>query len=305
MDKLHNIFYTAGCHGNFLKYLFDCYNQRKLLPNPFDENGNSHLRQNHLDINRNFDVCHDKEHKRLTDNIPKAENYVIVWQGLDWFFYAMTASVDRGAHLKQSGIDLLESDLVQYEKQYGVPVYISEFLKQHLDFDCHTQGQPPKSVLRNYFLLTFYKHFEHILWTRNNELRRTPYTQIPVSGILDYEYLSNKLNKIFSFELDFKEVHDIFLNKNVPLQQFKSVKKILQNINKNIDTKIKNLNVISEAFILFCLDVDNFDIPFSIGNDFFKNTKDINDYITYYPNYLKRPNNLFHKHYERYSRNTK
>ena len=69
MDKLHNIFYTAGCHGNFLKYLFDCYNQRKLLPNPFDENGNSHLRQNHLDINRNFDVCHDKEHQRLTDNI--------------------------------------------------------------------------------------------------------------------------------------------------------------------------------------------------------------------------------------------
>jgi hypothetical protein len=36
------ILYTAGAHGRFLKFLFDCYTQGEILKTPFNKNGNSH-----------------------------------------------------------------------------------------------------------------------------------------------------------------------------------------------------------------------------------------------------------------------
>ena len=298
-----NIFYTAGCHGNFVKYLFDCYSQQKVLPSPFNSNGNSHLRDDQRNIHRNFEIC-SKDRSRPSLNLySKTDNYAIVWQGFDWFFYAMTAYTDRGAELTKSGIKLLEHNLTEYETQYGYPVFITKFLKENLNFDCELQGNPPRSVLRNYFLASFYNHFDHVLWIKNKELLNTlVINNILVSDILDYTRLSSILENIFQYNLDFKTIHDEFLKRNIALHQLQLVKKVLHNIKNNVDQSIQGLNVISEAYILFCLDLENFDIPFNLGNDFFKNTKDIVDYIKYFPTYMKRPNNLFHKHYKHYQR---
>ena len=301
---MKNIFYTAGSHGNFLKYLFDSYHQKKVLPSPFNLNGNSHVhgRYNKEPIHRAFDICNPYGYSKFVDRDTKRDNYAIIWQDFDWFFYCMTAYVDRGGLLKESGIALLERNLIDYETKFGVPVFLSNFLKENLNFDCKPQENCPRSVLRNYFLASFYHHFDHILWIRIDELKNSLATKISLPDILDYNRLSKILENIFDYNLDLKPIHDEFLKRNMALQQLQLVRKVLHNIKNNIDQSIQGLNVISEAYILFCLDLESYDIPFNIGNNFFKTTKDIVDYIKYFPNYMKRPNNLFLQHYKHYQR---
>lgn len=297
MDR--KIFYTAGCHGNFIKYLFDCHDAGKMLPMPFNKNGNSHLRADTTN-NTNFDVCVEANAPLMHDGA--SDSYAIVWEGFDSFFYAMSSYTDRGGYLETSGIALLEQDLKRYQDTYGVEVHIGRFLKDKLNYDIEANGQPPRSVLRNYFLMSFYTHFNHVLWTRNNELRQTACHKIQLNDILAVDTLKSCLAGIFGTTLDIDDVHQTFMAKNLPHKQLGLVNAVLHDVRNRNDRKISGLNVISEAYILFRLEIDNFDIPFYVGNDFFSTTQDVVDYIDYFPNYMKGPNNLFHKHHDHYQR---
>jgi hypothetical protein len=298
MDR--KIFYTAGCHGNFIKYLFDCYDAGKMLPTPFNENGNSHLRAD-TNNNMNFDVCHCYGDNASIMHGNTLNGYAIVWQGFDSFFYAMSAYTDRGGALERSGIALMEEDLAHYQDIYGTEVHIGKSLKEQLNYDMDLHGQPPRGVLRNYFLMSFYTHFNHVLWTRNNELQKTEYRKIQLSDILDANTLKSCLREIFGSSLDIDDVHETFMSRNLAYQQLQLVSSVLDDLAYKKDSKkISGLNVISEAYILFRLEVEHFDIPFHVGNDFFKNTQDIADYVDHFPGYMKRPNNLFHLHYKHY-----
>lgn len=301
MSKRRNIFYTAGSHGNFIKYLFDCHDNGKVLPSPFNENGNSHKRADMDNLNRNYDICSQLHNEKLGATT-SLDNYAVVWEGFDSFFYTMIGYTDRGARLKQPGIELLRQDLKLYEKIYGVEVHISEFLKQKLNYDIEILGQPPLGVIRNYFLMSFYTHFNHILWLRNQQLKQKGFREIPLFDILDKRLLKSRLKDIFGFVLDIDAVHQIFMSKNLAYEQLQLVTSTLKDISDKNDRSISGLNVISEAYILFCLEVKHFDIPFSIGNEFFKTTKDVVDYIDHFPGYMKRPNNLFHEHFRHYKR---
>jgi len=302
MTENKNIAYTAGCHGNFIKYLFDCHDANRVLATPFNTNGNSHRRDDMGGRNINFDVCNDIDRSRFTQ-YKTSKNYAITWQGFDSFFYAMSAYTDRGGSLGPSGIALMEEDLDHYMTTYGVEVHIGKFLKKQLNYDIDLHGHPPRGVLRNYFLMSFYTHFDHVLWIRNNELQKSGYHKIKLLDILDVNALKLNLRSIFGFTLDINAVHETFMSKNLPYKQLQLVNSVLDDVTKKkVIKKISGLNVISEAYILFRLEIENFDIPFHIGNDFFMSIKDIVDYVDHFPECMKKPNNLFHLHYKHYQR---
>jgi len=300
---MRNILYTAGSHGNFLKYLFNCYDAEKILDIPFNKNGNAHNQQSNQ-TNKAYDICN----KNMLDSFEKEsqithKHYTIQWEGIEQFYYVLQCYVDRGAKLTEAGIELMEKDLVNYEKIYGVNVEISSVLKKNFNFNCDTQGQPPRNVLRNYFLLSFFTYFEHIVWKKNKDLINLTYEKIHLVEIWNYTALQKSLFKIFNKTLDFKHVHEQFLDKNMPFKQLYQVKTIIDAIEKKENIEICNLNTISEAYILFVLERKYFDIPFLLGNTFFKSTQDIIEYVDYFPNYMKKPNNLFHKYYTYFTRN--
>jgi hypothetical protein len=302
MTEHRNIFYTAGCHGNFLRYLFDSHDAGKLLESPFKENGNSHARADAENKNMSFDVCNEGNAASAKD-YQTSENYSIVWQGFDSFFYAMSAYTDRGASLDKPGIALMEEDLGIYQDMFGVQVNIGKIIKEKFNYDMDKHGQPPRAVLRNYFLLSFYMHFDHVLWTKNKDLQKSKYHKIQLTDILDLDSLKACLDRIYGFTLDIDSLHGTFMSKNLPYKQLRLVNSVLDDVSsKKNDREISGLNVISEAYILFRLDIENFDIPFHVGNEFFKSIKDIVDYVDHFPEYMKAPNNLFRLHHEHYKR---
>jgi len=301
---MRNILYTAGSHGNFVKYLFDSYDQNKMLPTRFNNNGNSHKQPTTIQDNRIFDVCNEalcgefKNQYQHTDHC-----YNIIWEGLDQFCYILQCYTDRGASLTESGVDMLEKSVSEYENKYGVPVYISTVLKNSFNFDCTKHNKTPRGLLRNYFLLSFYNYFENICWKENQKLINSPHEKINLTQIWDYDSLQKKLYKIFDKSLDFKLQYEQFLSQNKPLQQLTQIQTILLAIEAKQPVEFTNLNVISEAYILFVLERQHFNIPFLIGNTFYKDSRELSEYIDYFPEHMKKPNNLFCTHYKYYQRN--
>ena len=304
------ILYTAGSHGRFLKFLFDCYTDGKILQTQFNANGNSHSHIKTADSTKEntiaFDTCNEAQFLAWQKLLTQGNNiYGILWQGLEEFYYILQAYNSRGGLLTQDGISLIENNLIEYEKVYGSTVYITKTLKKYFNFDSEKLGQPPRGLLRNYFLFCFFTYFEHICWIKNKELSNLShqnYTTINVKQLLDYTALEQFFYKIFNKKLNFQSVHEEFLDKNIPLKQLNKVKQILDAINKGDSMEIAGLNIISEAYILFFLECKYFDIPFNLGNNFFTNTKEIKEYIDHFPAYLKKPNNIFQKYFKFYQR---
>ena len=293
------VFYSAGSHGNFLRWVFDSYDNNEVLPLTYNKNGNSH---NNLATKYNtsiIEVC-----KEGTDDLygDPEQKYAIVWEGLDDFFYTLSCYTDRGGFLKSNGIDLLEQDLLVYEEKYNANVSISEIIKKHNGYDTVKQGNPPRHILRDYFMLSFYTYFQHDLWLKNEELKASKVFKINMRDILDYTKLNNTMYELFGRSLDIEKTHNEFTGLNIPQMQLKKIKKIIECIGKKENMKIDGLNIISEAYLLFLIEKQYFDVPMRIGNYFFAETRDILDYVMYFPDYLKQPNKLFCQYHEQYKR---
>lgn len=304
------ILYTAGAHGKFLKFLFDCHAQGEILKTPFNKNGNSHnhdiIYRDNIEKTFAFDVCYSEQYQTWKKMLnEEKKTYGILWQGLEEFYYVVQSFTDRGGVLKDAGIEMIENNLMQYENTYGAEVYITQALKEHFNFDCTKLGQPPRGLLRNYFLSTFFTYFKNVCWIKNEELSKLTcknYETIKLEQILDYNSLQQFFLNNFDKKLEFKDIHEEFLNNNTPLKQLHKVKDILNAIDKGENLEIVGLNVISEAYILFVLECKYFDIPFLLGDKFFSNTIEFCNYIRYFPNSMKKPNNLFHKYYKHFRR---
>ena len=233
-----------------------------------------------------------------------------MWEGLDSFFYCVSCYTDRGGFAKSNGITLCENNLLEYERVYSVykdlpipvPVAISKRISENCGYDVQKNGHPPRAILRDYFMLGFYNHFSDDMWLKNEELKRSSAEKIKLEDILDYDKLSHRLHEIFGIRLDFGQTYAKFFSLNLPLAQLVKVKTIIDAIEKNEQIDIAGLNVISEAYLSFCLEKKFFDVPIRAGDIFFKTTKELSDYITYYPKYLRQPNKLFSKNFKIYKR---
>ena len=315
---MRNILYTTGSHGQFLKYLFDSYEHKHLLPAPFTPTGRSHnhaqkaaqviafdtfaeFKQANQSNTAAYEVCAVRNYAEF---IKKSDtNYIILWEGFENFCYIFQCYIDRGGGKDNLGIKQLEQNVFDFENSYGeIPIFITDSLKKYFNFYGNTQ--PNRGLLRTYFLLNFFTYFENIAWKQNEQLKKEKGEVFTVEQILNYDLLKEKLKDIFDLELDFKNMHDKFIEKNYPLKEIKKIKQILFAIDNNTNLTIPKINVISEAYILFVLEKKHFDIPFLLGNNFFKTTNDILDYINYFPSYMKKPNNLFHKFYREYKRDS-
>ena len=143
---MRNILYTPGSHGNFLKYLFDSYEQKHLLPSPITSSGNTH-NQPHVpgstfkySFQSNiaaYEVCTVRNYAEFIKN--SDTNYIIVWEGFEEFCYIYQCYFDRAGGKDNIGIKQLEQNVFDYENNYGYPVSITNILKEHFNFYGNTQ----------------------------------------------------------------------------------------------------------------------------------------------------------------------
>jgi len=298
----HNVFHTPGAFGNYVGFLLDYKIKGKLHEDPFNKSGSSHNRVVHT---KSHDIVLTEGHDQFKKC--SANDIGIYWPE-EYFFYILHSAYGRTNHGQYGscGVTALQQNTWQWLNKHeghklrgnDLSLFVKD-LDELYGFKCSVENQiVPENTLRHYFFFHFVNHFKNKLFVKNKEIsQNTVLRKLNIEIVLNYTKLKNFLEIPF----DFNEIHEKFIDENLSLVAYYKQKEILQAVKQNKDLPIRELDVITQAGILFELEKQFYDIPFFNLNFNFKNTKEIQEYITQYPNYMRRPNNLFMKHWKIYN----
>ena len=308
MKKI-KVYYTPGAFGNFLGYLIDCYNNKKLLPSPLLPAGSSHGRYRYEHKTLVYPINLDPEYKVFLED--KEEGIGLTWKS-QYFFYILHAVYSRtnSGQYGECGVRAMEKNFWKFYTMHNAPLenqlkywkLLLVNLKEFYNFDCNEQNQVvPKLILRQLFFFYMVQSQTNMVTIRNNEiLKRRELQLVDIDVIFDYEQLKNLLGIMFGYDLDFSKLHKKFIEDNMSLKAFNLKNYIVDCVFKKINEPIPDIDVVTEAGILFELEKHFYDIPFHNIPEFFKDTGSIITYINSFPNFMKQPNKLFQQDYKRF-----
>ena len=301
MKKI-KVYYTPGAFGNFFGYLIDCYNHKELLPSPLLLAGSSHGRCLHKHKTLVYPINLDPEHKVFLED--KEEGIGLTWKP-QYFFYILHAVYSRtnSGIFGECGVKAMQENFWKFYSRHEAPEVstywhlILKDLKTLYNFDCDEQNQiVPKLILRQLFFFYIANNENNMVTIRNKEiLKRRDIQLIDIKTVLDYKQLSYLLGVIFGYDLDFSELHKKFIENNISLKAFNLKNHIVDCVLKKVNEPIPEIDVVTEAGILFELEKYFYDIPFHNIPEFFKDTGSIITYIKGFPEFMKSPNPLFQK----------
>jgi len=302
MSKDFLVVHTPGAFGNFLGYLVDCHLAEKLLPSPFIHSGASHAR-----INKNtqsLDLVVSEQQTQFAQAIDK-KVIGCVWDEsyFPYILHAYYSRTNTGQYGK-CGVKFLEENFFQYVEKHNSPS-VQQNIKTMKDFfglDINKESQTvPRHVLRQFFWFQLFYYKENKVTKVNNQIKLLPSVDLlGIDSVLDYNRLKLFFSNHFDFELDFRTLHEQFLELNNSLNDFNNSKQIIEAVKNNETIDINDLSVIGEALVLYELEQHFFDVPFFNITQFFNNTQQILDYVKHYPDVMKQPNKLYCQHYKRF-----
>ena len=306
MDKDFLVLHTPGAFGNFMAYLIDCHIAGEMLPEPFIESGASHARS-YSGTTQSMDVLIPG----LWKEVETSKNVLVgcVWE-LEHYKYILHAYYSRtnigqygrcGIEYCQDNFfdfvarhqasDRLQQDIVDLQSLFGL--VISEENKQ-----------VPRHVLRMFFWHKMIEEEANIVVAENSKIKNYPGVDlIDIADIIDHGSLCKWFTERFNKCLDFEETHKNFIKHNRSLMEYNKAQALFGSVVKGENVAIGELTAMGEAMLLYDLEKHYFDIPFFNQTNFFENTKEIIDYVKYFPMALRQPNKLFHKHYRRFRPN--
>jgi len=302
MSKDFLVVHTPGAFGNFLGYLVDCHLAEKLLPSPFIHSGASHAR-----INKNtqsLDLVVSEQQTQFAQAIDK-KVIGCVWDEsyFPYILHAYYSRTNTGQYGK-CGVEFLEENFFQYVEKHNSPS-VQQNIKTMKDFfglNINKESQTvPRHVLRQFFWFQLFYYKENKVTKVNNQIKLLPGVDLlGIDSVLDYNRLKLFFSNHFDFELDFRTLHEQFLELNNSLNDFNNSKQIIEAVKNNETIDINDLSVIGEALVLYELEQHFFDVPFFNITQFFDNTQQILDYVKHYPDVMKQPNKLYCQHYKRF-----
>lgn len=298
----HRIFHTPGAFGNYVAFLLDCKTKGKMHENPFTESGSSHAR---AVITQSCDIVLSNEYDKFLQCT--RDDIGIYWPD-EYFFYILHSAYGRTnvGQYGKCGVQALQDNTWRWlslHTGHDIPgnnldLFVSDLEKLY-DFKLNEKNQKvPFNLLRHYFFFHFIKFFNNKLYKKNKEiLNNKILRKLDIETILDYD----KLNKFLDIGFDFETTHKQFIEKNLSLTAYNTQKQILLAVKNEQECKIGHLDVITQAGVLYELEKHFYDIPFYNLDFNFKNTLQILDYVKQFPNYMRKPNNLFLEHWRVYN----
>lgn len=299
MINKHIIYHTPGAFGNFLAYIIDSHQAGEMLPNPFTSSGNSHQRKC---ITQSKDIVLSENYRNFNERKQSDRCIGIYWPE-EYFFYILHATYGR-TMTKQNGVNNMQENLWDYINQHPGQHHegndwslLLNDLQMLFNFDCNENNQSPsRGLLRQLFFFYFCNAYTNKLYLKNKEISQANNMYlINIEQILDYNKLSKLLKEYTGVSLNFKDSHETFLSKNTSLTSYYIKNDIVNAILEKKQSTLPELDVITQAGILFELEKYFYDIPFHNLNFNFKNTNEIIDYIQHFPNHMKSPNPFFAK----------
>jgi len=276
-----HIAFQGGTHGNFLRYFLDRFSTLTppISAYPFTQLGTSHNEQ--IKYSGKFARGHmhewgwpDKSDPHIVITIDPKD---VLW--LQRMNYIRPADRDLDMHTSNIKIDDSFRDKTGIEKLYGVKVVDSI----------------PRFILRDFCKLGFSDIHNHGLIEIDRIYRARPLPKVyyfPVSAFWHRESFFKHIesvNREFDLQILVDEsaygIYDKFQN---GIQQFATrdrCEKIIKALDEGNNISITDIDLIEEAYISSWIETTHKNILAPFTNDYFKNTKEIIDYIHWYPHF--------------------
>jgi len=303
--KKYLVIHTPGTFGSFLAWLIDSYTGKALGESPFLPSGNSHGRKGNT---VSWDIVLPQLKQKYEQKDTDGANIIGIHWEQKWFPYLLHAGIDRTneGQYGESGVEYAEKNFYEFMEKHMArladgSVWMKSYkqrLLEHFNFDCNAENPVvPRLVLRNLFWLNLASEKTHISTQVNEMIKSSTHAKIDIETILDYELLKRYLDDMFGYDLDFNTIHKQFIEKNNSLREFKLMRQIVEAVKNGEEMGIPKMSVIGECVVMYELERHFFNINFYNLPFYFKNTKDVFEYVRHYPNYMKNPNKFYQTHW--------
>jgi len=288
-----NIAFQAGTHGNFLRYFLDRFSSLtpEIVENPFTENGTSHKT---IKYSGKFKKYHPDDYRPYFQNID--QQHILITVDKDDLLFLQRIIHKRAGDLN---VDLTKEIIKfphEYIKVYNVNPRFYELYNKEIDENVEI----PRYILRDFLKLNFLNtsHDGFILKQVKymNELPKK-ILFFPVSAFWNKDYFFteiNKLNEKLSLQLIIdehsKEIFTIFLNKIEQLPTRFRCNEIIECLKNKKNYDLSQIDTVEQAYLSSYIEKNYDFISVPNTNYFFQNTKEILDWIEWYPKYYKAMN---------------
>ena len=305
--KICNIVFLGGTYGNFLKFFIEKFS--KLTPDipiegAFNDIGTFDISSKNIKYSGKIQRYHAEF---INDNFNETNlNICQILPTKDCSYLYLTAGTQyRGGNHKFLHDDLYN---IKIEEQQEFYLKYVDNIKKTYNINS-INDKFPKFLVRDWLKLGFLDNLENNIIYKNfktfaeHDFFKKQHTfQFPLESFFFFDlFLENlkRLDNFFNLCIDWdrlEEMHEFFyamLKMDIIRNNFIETLKICESIDAGKILDIPCLAVIFEAYIYAYIEKKHsVDKILPLTNYFFKNTKEIYDFLKYLPNWykLKNPN---------------
>ena len=161
-----------------------------------------------------------------------------------------------------------------------------------------TKSKSSKCVAKELFKIQFHDWKNHKWWNTMIEWSKDKtHYQFPVPALWNLEQFIHEIETISNkFSLDLSIDQDILskivekINKTYPVYTRSRAIDVLKAVQKDADMDCSDFDIVEQAWLEVVLEKEHDVVLFPYGTGWFKNSKEIREFIDTYPSYLKHMN---------------
>ena len=290
MEKLVNIAFQGGTHGNYLRFCIDKFSTitPDIVGRPFNDNGTSHV-----DLKYSGRV----EHYHPTPEAPFFKNtherhILITIEKEDLLFIERWVTLRAGDNKVDTSKDLVE----MHDNFLSDFPWKDKFLKYY-NVDL-AKDKAPKFLIRDFYKLSFLDPNKNGFIEFDKKLRtRQPKNTFcfPVSSFWNTDDFFDTLQRASDFldlklDISDKSIHKTFLNGLTFIDTKMRALEIIQAIQNKIDIDISDIDTVEQAYLSAWIEKEHRFVVVPQSNSFFKSTGEILTWLNHYPQHYKAMN---------------
>jgi hypothetical protein len=288
-----NVAYQGGSHGSFLRHFLDKFSSltTKILENPFTKNGTVHKQTKNSEKIKQYHLSKEYPYFQNVDET----HILITVENNDLLFLQRIAQTRAG----DNKIDLTK-DFVKFTKSYITGFNIEKEFYTLYNKNVDEKTGIPKYIFRDYLKLSFLDTSTNgFIKSQKNCLRTLPKKTLffPVNAFWnkdiffkEIKILNEKLDLKLILEEEAKEFFITFLNNIKELPTRDRVREAIDCLKNKKDYDLSKIDVVEQAYLSSYIEQNYRFINIPNTNYFFQNTKEILDWIDWYPEYYKAMN---------------
>jgi hypothetical protein len=287
-----NVVYQGGTHGSFLRHFLDKFSSLtpKILENTFTKNGTVHKETKSSEKIKKYHLSKEYPYFQNIDEI----HILITIENEDLLFLQRIAQARAG----DNKLDLTK-DCIKFPKNYIKGFNIEKEFHQLYNKNIDENTEIPRYIFRDYLKLSFLNISQHgFIKTQTNCLKTLPKKTLffPVNAFWNRDIFFkeiNILNEKLGLKLVLEEAEEFFiefLNNIKELPTRHRIKEAIDCLKNKKDYDLSKIDVIEEAYLSSYIEKNYNFISIPNTNYFFQNTKEIINWLDWYPQHYQAMN---------------